>query len=228
MVTPELLEYIRTQYMAGVSRTDIANALIQSGWVAFDAEEALAQVVAAPTAPPQMQAPPATETSIAALPQSIVSSMPTASSAALPVFGASTQEFSQPTQSRGGHVLKFLLGTVLAIVLIIAVDIGAGYYYDIISFPITLPYSLPFSIPGILESSLSATLTPETTPIKSATTTPETTPVPVMASTTASSTQRLLPGATTTEKTTATTTGTKATTTVKVFIGPQPPQPPLK
>jgi hypothetical protein len=51
MVSPELLEYIRQQSAAGVSRVDITNILAQQGWLLTDISDGFNQVAPVPMAP---------------------------------------------------------------------------------------------------------------------------------------------------------------------------------
>ncbi len=61
MINPQLLNYVRAQRAAGVSREDIINALAGGGWSAQDANEAFAAIegVQVPPAAPKPPPPPA-------------------------------------------------------------------------------------------------------------------------------------------------------------------------
>lgn len=56
MVNPQLLQYVRAQRAAGVSREEIIKALAGGGWSAQDAQEAFAAIEAPP--PPAAPKPP--------------------------------------------------------------------------------------------------------------------------------------------------------------------------
>ncbi|MDP4020960.1 MAG: hypothetical protein Q8P58_02900 [Candidatus Adlerbacteria bacterium] len=58
MVNPQLLQYVRTQRAAGVSKEDIIKALAGGGWSAADALEAFTTIEAPPPPPPMTPKPP--------------------------------------------------------------------------------------------------------------------------------------------------------------------------
>lgn len=65
MVNPQLLQYVRAQRTAGISKEDIIKALAGGGWSASDAQEAFAAIDGPPPAPlaPKPPAPPPVQTS---------------------------------------------------------------------------------------------------------------------------------------------------------------------
>src|SRR3989344_2722817 len=58
MVNPQLLQYVRAQKAAGVSKEDIVKALSGGGWTAQDAQEAFAAIDAPPPVLAQKPPPP--------------------------------------------------------------------------------------------------------------------------------------------------------------------------
>ena len=67
MVSPQLLQYVRAQRAAGISKEEIIKALAGGGWSAADAQEAFA-AIEAPAASPMAPKPPPPPTAVAPKP----------------------------------------------------------------------------------------------------------------------------------------------------------------
>ncbi|MBU6214919.1 hypothetical protein KGM48_03735 [Patescibacteria group bacterium] len=163
-----------------MAQSDIVKMLVQSGWTALDAQEALIQVTAARAGKSVIgQVPIAMQTTV-----STPITRATVTAAARPL------QNSPPPPSLASRVGKWLV-VIGGILIIIVVDLYAAYYYDIISFPIVLPFTPPFEISGVLtgpaatQPQASAPIVPTgatTTPIASSTslsTASSTPPVPI-------------------------------------------------
>ena len=79
MVNPQLLQYVRAQRAAGVSKEDVIKALGGGGWSATDAQEAFAAIEAPPpppAAPRPAPLPPVTPAPIQPRPAPIATAVP--------------------------------------------------------------------------------------------------------------------------------------------------------
>lgn len=161
MVTPELLEYIRTQYLAGAAQSEITTVLIGRGWDPADVTAALAQVIAA-SAPAQARATPTTGQQPSAAEQPAESAPPQLSK---PTVVQSPSAIAMSSISRdtslmaayAAHPVKDsgVKGKIAGIafgIIFICGALFAASYLGFVSLPIEVPYPLPISIPGIIVS----------------------------------------------------------------------------
>ena len=127
MVNPQLLQYVRAQRAAGVSKEDIIKALGGGGWSATDAQEAFAVIEAPPppAAPRPAPLPPVTPAPVQQRPTPIAAPQPAAMTVrpqSAAVIQPRPSYAPQPRRrSRWPWVLLFLI-------IFFVLGMGAGAY----------------------------------------------------------------------------------------------------
>ncbi len=138
MVNPQLLQYVRAQRAAGISKEDIVKALAGGGWSAQDAQEAFAAIDAPPPPPTPKPAPPPITPPVSTPPVTAAPMQPRPAPAAAPVSQAPMGMNVRPqpaavVQPRPAYAPQakrrskwpwILLGLIIFFVL----GVGAGAY----------------------------------------------------------------------------------------------------
>lgn len=188
MINQQLLDYVRAQHTAGLSKEAIAQALSSGGWTANDVNEAFMAIegvrVPPPPPPPSPNQPvqprtiippvTAQEKSVYPIPPSINT---TPNPTPRPLVAAS--EFSTiPTHKRRG-VLMNILSILLILILLVAASIGVLAFVNptflatyIPQIEMFFPATPEETVPHVDTTPLVATTSPTSATTSTATSTP--------------------------------------------------------